>query len=213
MLRAYYVLTADKELSDSLIHELSPYRGQKALLCKNPHARQCSLGASLALRQGLADLGYREKDMNYSENCYGKPSFADIPWLHFSLTHTENFAVAVFSDSPVGADCESIRRSISHSVLRRFFSESEVSAYYDHPIALWTLKESYSKFLGEPFAKCTHLINIPFFSDYAECCGVFFHRVEIFGFSVAICTGKSDIPEYINVPLENITINVTRTKY
>lgn len=39
----------------------------------------------------------------------GKPYFPDCPALHFSLSHTEGFALCALGDAPVGCDIEAVR--------------------------------------------------------------------------------------------------------
>lgn len=85
----------------------------------------------------------------------GKPYLVSEPGIHFSLSHSGNWAVCALSDHPVGVDierCEPGRRDIAS----RFFHREEVrylntvlpSARDDAFYKLWTLKESFVKSTG-----------------------------------------------------------------
>ena len=82
----------------------------------------------------------------------GKPFFAGNP-LFFSLSHTRTLALCAVSDSPVGADCETIR-SLSCKAIERVLSPSELAQYQaaaDPQVAFfsfWTLKEAWAKYTG-----------------------------------------------------------------
>ena len=85
----------------------------------------------------------------------GKPYLVSEPGIHFSLSHSGDWAVCALSDHPVGVDierCEPGRRDIAS----RFFHREEVrylntvlpSARDDAFYKLWTLKESFVKSTG-----------------------------------------------------------------
>jgi 4'-phosphopantetheinyl transferase len=84
-----------------------------------------------------------------------KPFFEVHPELHYNLSHSGDWVVAAFSDSPVGIDIERIKE-INLTIAERFFAPEEL----DYLMSLhekqrkvvffniWTLKESYLKALG-----------------------------------------------------------------
>ncbi len=170
------------------ISSFSDYRQKKILSCRNSKARSCSVSAALALKAALSELGYDEKNTEYIENDFGKPFFTNIPKLYFSLSHTDGVAVCVISDLPVGVDCERFDREVSPSVLRRFFKDSEISAYRLSPISLWTAKEAYTKLCGLPFAECVRDIEIPFFEEKTELKGIRFERLNASDFTICIAS-------------------------
>ncbi|MFI9605506.1 4'-phosphopantetheinyl transferase family protein [Streptomyces sp. NPDC052043] len=79
--------------------------------------------------------------------------------LHLSLAHTEELiVVAVSQNGPVGVDTESVTRKASHDLLRTHVCTPEEAATLDalpdderttHFLRLWTLKEAYTKALGQ----------------------------------------------------------------
>ncbi len=85
----------------------------------------------------------------------GKPYLVSEPGIHFSLSHSGEWAVCAVSDHPVGVDierCEPGRRDVAS----RFFHREEVrylntllpSSRDDAFYKLWTLKESFVKSTG-----------------------------------------------------------------
>ena len=82
----------------------------------------------------------------------GKPYFAANP-LFFSLSHTRTLALCAISDTPVGADCETIR-PIAPRVAERVLSPTELAQYRTAAdptqafFAFWTLKEAWAKYTG-----------------------------------------------------------------
>lgn len=81
----------------------------------------------------------------------GKPHLSGGP--EFSLSHTRGGAVLAVDQAPVGVDAELIR-PISPSLPKRTLSQREYAWFIargarpEDFFTLWTLKESYYKFLG-----------------------------------------------------------------
>ncbi len=85
----------------------------------------------------------------------GKPYLVSEPGIHFSLSHSGDWAVCILGDHPVGIDIEKIEPG-RRDVAARFFHRDEVrylnslstaarnNAFY----SLWTLKESFVKTTG-----------------------------------------------------------------
>ena len=87
----------------------------------------------------------------------GKPVFAEPGAPYFSISHTDNLAVVVISDSPVGIDIEG-KRAVSEAMIKKAFSESDAAWILSAEdeelrqqrfLRAWTIKESYVKMLGE----------------------------------------------------------------
>ena len=127
-------------------------------------ARQQSFAASL-----LLDAAVRRhfpavpRPLVLSAQANGKPYLSDSPEVHFSLSHSSDWAVCAVSNHPVGADiqlCDTGRRDVA----RRFFHPDEVryldtlspakrkSAFF----RLWALKESFVKADGRGLRLLRH---------------------------------------------------------
>jgi phosphopantetheinyl transferase len=91
----------------------------------------------------------------------GKPvTAAGLPRLHFSVSHTDEIAVvAVSPDRELGVDAELLDQAIGEDVIAAFLSADEQRAIGGEPalratrfVRLWTLKEAYTKLLGDGLA-------------------------------------------------------------
>lgn len=80
---------------------------------------------------------------------YGKPHIYAPDELFFSLSHSEDYAICVIANRPVGADIEEIKNE-NKGIADRFFAKEEQMLVTD-PLSfyrIWTLKESFIKALG-----------------------------------------------------------------
>lgn len=85
---------------------VSAHRRDKVQAYRFAKDRRLSLLSGLLLDELLDECGMRERDMNYEEGEGGKPLFANMPDLHFSLAHGERMAVAALAHEPIGVDVE-----------------------------------------------------------------------------------------------------------
>lgn len=84
----------------------------------------------------------------------GKPYFADIP-VEFSLTHSENLWMCMFSQKPCGLDLQVMKSCKYEAIATRNFTKDE-----QHYVTLWGLdgffdvwvrKEAFCKYTGQGF--------------------------------------------------------------
>lgn len=84
----------------------------------------------------------------------GKPYFAESQ-LHFSITHTRQYAFCVLSEKNVGIDAEQMDRPIDLRLADKILSPSEKIRWAQAPdkrlalLKLWVLKEAAGKLSGE----------------------------------------------------------------
>ena len=98
----------------------------------------------------------------------GKPFFMRYPDIHFSVSHTKNHWLCVFSDVPVGIDAELCSRRIHNKekILERFFSENERCAVAESAdpgyemLSVWTQKEAYLKMKGQGVFKDMKYLDV-----------------------------------------------------
>lgn len=159
MIYTYYmdVRCFDNEaLFQEKIKSLSPYRQQKAALLKHGKDKNRSLGAGLLLDHALAAYGLRERGVEYEIGKWGKPVLRCHPEIHFSLSHSGDYAICSIGDHPVGNDIEYIRQG-RLKVADRFFAEEEQEWLYAvedeaertrRMFRIWTMKESFLKVTG-----------------------------------------------------------------
>ena len=92
----------------------------------------------------------------------GKPAFTR-PGLHFSLSHSGDYALAAVCDSPVGADIQK-RSSFTPALLGRVCTsvERDMILRSANPERLftdiWTMKESYLKYTGRGIASLSEAV-------------------------------------------------------
>jgi len=89
-------------------------------------------------------------------NKFGKPYLNPIVEFNFNISHSENWVVLARSDSDVGIDIEKIQPDI-YNIAKNYFSTTErhyINSSFSKTeknnrfIKIWTLKESFVKFLG-----------------------------------------------------------------
>ena len=141
---------------DKCLEQVSPERRKKVMSAKNRADQNRILGAGLVLSYVLKRCGVDGHNipLQYGEN--GKPYLADMPWIHFNLSHSGDYAVAAFSNCEVGIDIE--HKGKNHrKIAERFFTEREAAAIQTCQsleeeeelfLRYWTLKESFLKVTG-----------------------------------------------------------------
>lgn len=154
-----------KQLEDDAVFEkaaesVSVYRKEKIALLKHRGDKNRSLGAALALNAALSEYGLCEQKMEYALERHGKPFFPDHPNLHFSLSHSGDYAMCSLGEFRSGNDIECVRgmsESRARHLAGRFFAEEE-NAWIDRTgnyqeweerlFRIWTMKESFLKVTG-----------------------------------------------------------------
>ena len=137
-----------------LLAELPDHRQQKALSCRFPADQARSAGAGWLLQYALLQAGIPVTQQHFSKTELGKPYLEEHPDIHFSLSHSGNWAVCAVSCDPVGVDVELPRCTLD--IGKRFFRPEELEGLdalphllcRDQLNRLWTAKESFVKALG-----------------------------------------------------------------
>lgn len=159
MTNTYYINVTQFEnetLFRAKLNVLSPYRQQKIASLKQKKDKYRSLGAGIALDCALADYGIKESNVEYELGEWGKPSLKFYPDIHFSLSHSGDYAICSISDRPVGSDIERARPG-KLRVADRFFTSEERAFLYagkdeeeimQRMFRIWTMKEGFLKAIG-----------------------------------------------------------------
>ena len=112
--------------------------------------------AEFTLPKLLDSLG-EPAAVGYTYGARGKPFFKDIP-LFFSLSHSGEYVLCVFSDREVGADIQQMKPVESGKLIKRFFSQKEQAEWealpseadkQDYFYRRWVRREAYGKLTGE----------------------------------------------------------------
>lgn len=186
------------EYDDTLLEQAMrlslPERRQRAQAIRNGQVRAASLTAGLLLRYGLGRYGVFDADIAYTKA--GKPHLLNSP-LHFSLSHSGDYAACAISERPVGVDIQKIV-PVSQRVVSRFCTAEErryLSGSADSErdvIRLWALKESWLKAAGKSAAD---MFNVAFAlrkDRFAEGPAGFACRLyeQIPGYILAVCESE-----------------------
>lgn len=142
--------------------KITEERRRRIEKCRRQEDKIRGLGAGLLLEYGLNRLGlsllpgnrYEQAVLETGEN--GKPYLRGREEVCFNLSHSGDYAAAVFASSAVGIDIEEIRQD-GEKIVKRFFREEEqrylTEARWENCrkkkfTELWTRKESYMKAVG-----------------------------------------------------------------
>lgn len=141
-----------EELWQRAMAVLCDARIDKINKCKKEEDKLRGMAAGLLLEYGLRKRGLYQKKIHFTTEKNGKPKLVENPELFFNLTHSGDYAAAVFADSEVGIDLEKFREN-AEKVAERFFSEEEREFLAEHRdvssfTRIWTRKESYIKAVG-----------------------------------------------------------------
>ncbi|MCC8029612.1 MAG: 4'-phosphopantetheinyl transferase superfamily protein [Lachnospiraceae bacterium] len=83
---------------------------------------------------------------------YGKPYVKELPYVHFSISHSGNVWTCAVSGTEVGLDLQIRHTGDSEKLARRFFHPNEIRWLEQHGFdefsRLWAYKESYVKYTG-----------------------------------------------------------------
>lgn len=159
-----------KQFQDEFVYikaldSISSYRRQKIERLKNDNDKNRSLAATIALNAALKEYGLEERTMEYELGKQGKPYFRNHPEIHFSISHSGDYAICSIGSHEIGNDIEHVR-SGREKVAQRFFSKEELDWIYDAESSdtskrsdisaerddkifrIWTMKESFLKVTG-----------------------------------------------------------------
>ena len=221
MIYTYYIDVTqfdNEKLFREKLNLLSPYRQQKIALLKHEKDRNRSLGAGIALDHALETYGLREKSVEYEFGEWGKPFLKYQPNIHFSLSHSGDYAICSIGDKAMGNDIELIKYG-RLKVADRFFAKEELDWMRAEPdeeeitqrmFRIWTMKESFLKATGKGISlplgdfavivdeekgkiRVKHSYNAKFYhmKEYAE----------IDGYRVAVCCEEGRDAAYSMIPI------------
>ena len=221
MIYTYYIDVTqfeDETLFREKLSLLSPYRQQKIALLRHEKDKNRSLGAGVALDHALEMYGLRERSVEYEFGEWGKPSLKYHPNIHFSLSHSGDYAICSIGDRAIGNDIEIIKQG-RLKVADRFFAQEELNWMYavqdeteitNRMFRIWTMKESFLKATGkgislplDAFAVVVdeenHKIRVKQAFN-----AKFYHMKEypnIAGYRVAVCCEESRDVAYSMIPI------------
>lgn len=191
----FYANTKKLEQEEMFRHffcSLSKERQQKIEAVKTAGGRRSSLGAWALLDHDLQQLyGLREREITIAYGSHGKPYVKDRPDIHFNLSHSGDYVLAVFGPVEIGCDIQQITQNTrGERIAARFFTEAEQQAlaagmdFY----RIWARKESYIKCTGEGMA-----CDLRSFSVVEEK-ELYFSEHTLPGYTMAVCCKNGVYP-------------------
>lgn len=158
--------TTDNQIYRKCFAVMHPEKQQKILRLKNKKQQKLSLlGEWLAKKLIAEESGVPAEKLVFQANEKGKPYCTTIPDIFFSISHSEEYCIAVIADRETGTDIEKIR-PVSLKLSRRVCTENELlyvfghlpseddynvpfpHPYYNRFLEIWTGKEAYFKCIG-----------------------------------------------------------------
>lgn len=157
-----YILNIKNEISSNkyvnLLNCISTERREKIFKYKKQEDKVRSLFTEVLLRVMInRHSKLKDKEINFKYNKYGKPKLACNFGLEFNISHAGEFIVVVIDMYNVGVDIERCSKIDFLEIAKRFYTEEEYSYILNQEkkdqlymfYKIWTLKESYVKFIGE----------------------------------------------------------------
>lgn len=154
------ITECSNELYEEVRHIVSEERRVKAERYHNLDDSKRCICADLLLRYGLYQKIGQVGDIDITFNEFGKPFIKNIIDFKYNITHSGKWVAIVYGNTDAGIDVERIQQG-REEIADFCFSEEEKLFIYnkadkDEQIKqftkLWTMKESYIKFLGTGFS-------------------------------------------------------------
>ena len=209
-----YISKIDRSLSrdvyNGLLQLISKENQEKCRRFRFMEDSLRTLYGELIVRHVLCrKLSLKNGEIEMLKRGEGKPYIKDCP-IHFNISHAGDFVVCAFSEQEVGVDIEQIR-DFDLSVAKRYFCPCECEDLFaqneegqlDYFFSLWTLKESYMKWLGKGMSIPLDSFHFKISYDSISVTDVnrnlkpFFKQFHIDGYKLSLCSVVGDFPDKV----------------
>lgn len=208
MVKLYYMDTScfeNTSLYAKAYSRMSRHRKDKIDFYYFKKDRFLSMGAGCLLDFGLHSYGLDEKTAEFSYGKNEKPSLRNGP-AFFNLSHSGNLAACAFSEQEIGMDIERMQIP-QHALMARVCRPSELTyleSLQGQTLSaafakLWTIKESYMKYLGTGLTLDPLKLEI----NFQEPCTIihdgipvpfFFRTYTLPCYQLSLCSKTDDFP-------------------
>ena len=153
----------------------------------------------------------KNEEIKILRTSYGKPFIENVP-LHYNISHSGEWVACAFASREVGIDIEMIK-DVDMKIAERYFCEYEYDSLLsisdkdriNYFYKLWTLKESYLKWLGTGIS--TSLNSFGFmicdsqilFSDKERNIVPYFKQYPINNYKLSVCSGTNNFADKVNI--------------
>lgn len=212
----------NQEVMNDLLKTISKENREKCQRFKFKEDALRTLYGELMVRHFLCQqLAFKNEAINLLKSAEGKPYIKGFP-IHFNISHAGDFVVCAFSDQEVGIDIEQIK-AVDLQIAKRFFCRREYEDLLAQKItdqlhyfySLWTLKESYIKYLGAGLAIPLDSFCFKITATDISCSDdnrdvtQFFKQFPIDGYQLSICSMCADFPDHIkSIAIEEMMFGV-----
>ncbi len=176
---------------------VSMQRRKKVDSCRFKKDKWLSLAAGLLLENGIAELGIENYTIKYNEN--GKPYLDGVESVFFNLSHSGRYAACAIYNREIGIDIQEIK-AVSQKLIRKVATDKELSFLMslsekeriEQFVRLWTIKESYVKYIGVSIGSILQSLEASFdggiqIESNGEKVSVVFEEYDIFGYKMTLC--------------------------
>ena len=187
----------DKEQFNNAYALMSEERKRKIDALSSDKDKRLSLGAGVLFEEGVKAFGVDDSSLRYGE--HKKPYLKENDKLFFSISHSGEYCACAFYDKEIGIDIQKIK-DVSDAVIKKVATDKE----YDYLSSLdnierrgeftrlWTVKESYVKFLGKGLSLSFQKIEMTFdeeikLIDEGKTADVIFEEQSIDGYKLTVC--------------------------
>lgn len=194
----------------SLLSQVSSTKRERLLRFYNWEDLQRGLLGDLLIRKALIEkINLNNSEIDFSANEYGKPYCEFLNNFHFNISHSGSWVVCAVDSNPIGIDVEKISQ-IDLDISKNYFSKKEHEDLlrsnnpFEYFFTLWSLKESYIKFIGKGLSHPLDSFSMVFSSnskinievDNMILENTHFKQYNIDnGYKMAVCSSHPDIPE------------------
>lgn len=181
-----------------------------------------SLFADLLIRKIMIDeYDLANEEIYFTVNEYGKPYCDIFNDFHFNISHSGDWVVCAVDKNPIGIDVEEIS-TIDLDISKNFFSDKEHNDLllsndpFDYFFTLWSLKESYIKFLGKGLSHPLNSFSMRFLNEriviesYDQILeNIYFQQYQIDdAYKMALCSVNPNMPEEVFIYKINDLVNM-----
>ena len=147
----------DKIIFDHMIPIVSKEKKDLIKSFRRVQDAQMSLVGDVLIRYLiLKRTNLKNHQLLFHKNNFGKPYLVNQEGIHFNISHSGRWIIGGISNNALGIDIEKVQ-IIDFELAKRFFSKKEYSELIkknnrqklEYFFDLWTLKESYIKFIGK----------------------------------------------------------------
>lgn len=219
-----YLVRLDKDISHEKIqYFLSKISEEKKERYKRFHfvddALRTLYGEILVRYLCISQFALNNNEIHFIKNEYGKPFLKDIP-LYFNISHAGEWVACALGSEEIGIDIEQVKE-IDMDIAKRFFCTCEYESLMKKDeekrleffYIIWTLKESYIKWLGTGLSKPLDSFYFKINNQHIQCVDKSYKTVPNFkqysieGYKLSVCSKTSKFVENIvKINVEDIVL-------